>query len=82
MSGFALLLAVSLVFLKMTGGFDFTSGLATLGVLMLFFTGCQFIGLGVLGAYIGRIYEETKGRPKFIVEDAIGFDEIKKRGEV
>jgi dolichol-phosphate mannosyltransferase len=73
MSGLALLLAFVLVFLKISGRFDFASGLASLGVLMLFFSGCQFIGLGILGAYVGRIYEETKARPKFIVDDALGF---------
>jgi dolichol-phosphate mannosyltransferase len=82
MSGLALLLALLLMFLKLSGRFDFTSGLATLGILMLFFTGCQFIGLGILGAYIGRIYEETKARPKFIVEESLGFDESpQKEGE-
>jgi hypothetical protein len=30
--------------------------------------------LGILGAYIGRIYEETKLRPKYIVDEALGFD--------
>jgi hypothetical protein len=33
------------------------------------------VSLGILGAYIGRIYEETKLRPKFIVEKAFGFED-------
>ena len=31
------------------------------------------VSVGILGEYIGRIYEEVKGRPKFIVDEAIGF---------
>ena len=33
----------------------------------------QLISVGILGEYIGRIYEEVRGRPKFIVERAEGF---------
>jgi hypothetical protein len=36
--------------------------------------GVQLISIGILGEYIGRIYEEVKQRPKFIVEQAVGFD--------
>lgn len=60
---------------KLLGVWDFATGLVTLGVLLLFLTGCQLIGLGILGAYIGRIYDEVKERPKFIVEYSIGFEE-------
>jgi hypothetical protein len=34
------------------------------------------VSLGILGAYIGRIYEETKLRPKFIVDEAYVFSNI------
>ncbi|MDR2387302.1 MAG: glycosyltransferase family 2 protein [Deltaproteobacteria bacterium] len=69
------LLAVLLIFIgKIFNLYDFATGLATLGILILFLTGCQLLGLGILGAYIGRIYEETKLRPKYIVDLAEGFD--------
>ncbi len=42
-------------------------------ILVLFMGGMQLIGMGVLGAYIGRIYDETKQRPLFIVEESLGF---------
>jgi hypothetical protein len=32
------------------------------------------LGIGLLGEYVSRIYDEVKGRPKFIVDKAEGFD--------
>jgi hypothetical protein len=78
MAAVALLAAFFVLLGKVFGWYDFASGLATLGILLLFLTGCQLVGLGILGAYIGRIYEETKLRPRFIVELAEGFGQ---RGE-
>jgi hypothetical protein len=43
-------------------------------VVILFLGGIQLITLGVLGEYIGRIYTEVKGRPLYLVREAVGFD--------
>jgi glycosyltransferase involved in cell wall biosynthesis len=48
------------------------SGWTTLAVLLLFFSGIQLIVLGIMGTYIGGIYEEVKGRPRYIVDEIIG----------
>lgn len=48
-------------------------GNPTLVILISFLGGIQLISVGILGEYIGRIYEEVRGRPKFIVERAEGF---------
>jgi polyisoprenyl-phosphate glycosyltransferase len=47
-------------------------GYASLIVSVMFFSGVQLVSLGVLGQYIGRVYEEVKERPLFIVSEAIG----------
>ena len=75
LAGLSVLAALLIPLAKLLGVWDFATGLVTLGVLLLFLTGCQLIGLGILGAYIGRIYDVVKERPKFIVEYSIGFEE-------
>ena len=42
--------------------------------ISLFFNGVILIILGILGEYIGRIYEEAKGRPLYILREKIGFE--------
>ncbi len=58
-------------------GVEFPLGNPTIVVLVLFMGGVQLISVGILGEYIGRIYDEVKQRPKFIVEDAVGIDACK-----
>ena len=40
-------------------------------ILVSFFSGIQLLSLGVMGEYVGRIYDEVKHRPKYIVESRV-----------
>jgi dolichol-phosphate mannosyltransferase len=75
--GFALAFSsifIALIYLVMKlAGFPFPVGNPTIVILVLFMGGVQLISVGILGEYIGRIYEEVRGRPRFIVERAEGF---------
>jgi dolichol-phosphate mannosyltransferase len=61
-----------LIVIKAKGWYDFSPGIATLFMFILLVSGMELVGMGILGAYISRIYEEAKDRPKFIVESVIG----------
>ncbi len=52
-------------------------GWASILAVQLLFNGVILIILGIIGSYIGRIYEESKGRPLYIVQEEIGFEEEK-----
>jgi polyisoprenyl-phosphate glycosyltransferase len=71
-AGSAFLLALIYLVLKLVG-VPFPMGNPTIVILVLFLGGVQLISVGILGEYIGRIYEEVKQRRKFIVERKIGF---------
>ncbi len=49
-------------------------GFPTLIISVLFFAGVQLISLGVIGEYLGRVYEEVKGRPLFLVAEELGLE--------
>jgi glycosyltransferase involved in cell wall biosynthesis len=69
----SLLYALMLVIRTLIFGVD-VPGYASLMVAILFLGGIQLITLGVLGEYLGRVYEEVKGRPLYFVREEYGFD--------
>jgi polyisoprenyl-phosphate glycosyltransferase len=71
-AGISFLLALTYLIMKLAG-FPFPIGNPTIVIVVLFLGGIQLISVGILGEYIGRIYEEVRARPKFIVERAEGF---------
>jgi dolichol-phosphate mannosyltransferase len=54
-------------------GWDIVWGNPTLVILVTFLGSVQLISVGILGEYIGRIYDEVRARPKFIVESSAGL---------
>lgn len=48
-------------------------GMSTVMISILFLGGVRLIGIGILGEYIGRIYDEVKGRPLWIIQDSAGI---------
>ena len=50
------------------------SGWATLIILISMFSGVQLIFLGIIGEYIGAIFDEVKGRPHYIIDEKINFN--------
>jgi len=68
-AGLAIIAIPPVIYLRVTGSQAFF-GQATTLIAVLFLGGVQLISLGILGEYIGRLYDEAKGRPLYIVREA------------
>lgn len=55
-------------------------GFTTIILCILFLGGVQLVCVGILGEYVGRIYEEVKRRPLYVVRERVGFDDQGPRG--
>jgi polyisoprenyl-phosphate glycosyltransferase len=67
-AGGGFLLALWMLIQKFILHLDITPGLTLTIVMITFFAGVQLLSLGVIGEYVGRIYEEVKRRPQYIIE--------------
>jgi len=79
----ALLSAVAIfvvIGLKIYLGDEYPMGVPTIMVLVLFLGGVQLTAVGVLGEYIGRVYDEVRRRPMYIVDRAINVSVRAPRG--
>ncbi len=73
-AGLSVLGIILTIILRLSGSHAF-EGQATTLVMVLFLGGIQLISLGVIGEYLGRIYDEVKNRPLYIVNEAVGFEQ-------
>lgn len=64
------ILAIPVVAILRLAGSHFFEGQTTTLISVLFLGGVQLISLGILGEYVGRLYDEAKGRPLYIVREA------------
>lgn len=69
----SLMAAAGAIIVKLTG-IRVVPGWVSLVVVISFLGGVQLVVMGTLGEYIGRIYEEVRNRPLYIVRDASGID--------
>jgi dolichol-phosphate mannosyltransferase len=70
-SALSIFLAVGYAIQKLTSGLN-PPGFATTVVAIFFLAGIQLITIGVIGEYVGRIFEEVKRRPLYVVRRVIG----------
>ena len=71
----SLIAILIVVILRLFGQTQPLTGQATTLVAVLFLGGVQLISLGIIGEYLGRIYDEVKGRPLYLVDKKWGFDQ-------
>jgi glycosyltransferase involved in cell wall biosynthesis len=69
-AGFSFLLGAWYVITKLLG-WVYNPGLPTTVLVISFFSGMQLLSLGLMGEYVGRIYDEVKRRPKYIIDKKI-----------
>ncbi len=74
MAGLAALAIVAVVLVRLFGPSAPLLGQATTLVAVLFMGGVQLICLGIIGEYLGRIYDEVKGRPLYLIDQLWGFE--------
>jgi dolichol-phosphate mannosyltransferase len=81
--GFTCFVIVQRIFIEQFArwGFPYVPGFATIASIALFLGGVQLLCLGILGEYIGRIYENVKGRPQYIVREFCGFADAPAQSE-
>jgi dolichol-phosphate mannosyltransferase len=74
-AGVSILAIPIVIVMRITGSQEAFAGQATTLIAVLFLGGVQLISLGILGEYVGRLYDEARGRPLYIVREAAERDQ-------
>lgn len=69
----ALLLTIWILYLNIFAPSDVVSGWSSTTIVVLFLGGIQLFSIGILGEYIGNIFDEAKGRPEYIIEKKLNL---------
>jgi polyisoprenyl-phosphate glycosyltransferase len=73
-AAFSILMACLVLYWRLVEPDSPVTGFATIAIAVFFIGSVQLICIGILGEYIGRIYEEVKGRPLYTLAEVGGFD--------
>jgi len=77
-SGLGVGFGMFLIVMRLIYGPDWAAaGVFTLFAILFIFIGAQFLGMGLLGEYIGRIYSDVRARPRYFVEEIVGTSQLK-----
>ena len=82
-SAMAIGFAMLLFFLRVVLGSEWAgNGVFTLFSILFFFVGAQFVALGLMGEYVGRIHADVRERPRYILDNVVGetLAEVPSRG--
>jgi dolichol-phosphate mannosyltransferase len=71
----AILMAVLVLYWRIVSPNSPLTGFATIMIAIFFLGAVQLVSIGILGEYVGRIYEEVKGRPLYVLSEMGGFTE-------
>jgi undecaprenyl-phosphate 4-deoxy-4-formamido-L-arabinose transferase len=73
LSGFGFGLGIFILVMRLMHGPEWAAGgVFTLFALLFIFVGAQFLGMGLLGEYVGRIYYDVRDRPRYVISDITG----------
>lgn len=73
-AAFSIVMACLVLYWRLVEPNSPVTGFATIAIAVFFIGSVQLICIGILGEYIGRIYEEVKGRPLYTLAEVGGFD--------
>jgi undecaprenyl-phosphate 4-deoxy-4-formamido-L-arabinose transferase len=77
LSSFGFGLGIFILIMRFIHGSEWAEGgVFTLFALLFIFIGMQFLGMGLLGEYIGRIYQDVRERPRYMISNIVGKEEF------
>ena len=71
----AVFMAVLVLYWRIVAPASPLTGFASIMIAIFFLGAVQLVSIGILGEYVGRIYEEVKGRPLYVLSEVAGFTE-------